>query len=177
VDRTVAFVRPSGRVSAPGFRRVAAASLDPVLLDSYEAEWRPVAEIVTASDDAVELAQTVIDPTERRARDEALRAIFANPDSRHHEAVAEAELNIDYGGSPIVMRDKHAALTPGKRLPDTIEVCGADGRSCMLHELANRAGHTALLRGGSSIHTEALDALTTSSALRALHRLSLKKSL
>ena len=60
---------------------------DPVLLDSYEAERRPVAEMVTASGDAVELAQMVIDPAERRARDEALRAVFADPGSRHHEAV------------------------------------------------------------------------------------------
>jgi hypothetical protein len=48
----------------------------------------------------------VIDPAERRARDEALRMVFADPDSRHHEAVAEAELDIDYGGSPIVMGDR-----------------------------------------------------------------------
>jgi 2-polyprenyl-6-methoxyphenol hydroxylase-like FAD-dependent oxidoreductase len=129
---------------------------DPVLLDSYEAERRPVAEMVTASGDAVELAQMAIDPADRRARDEALRAVFADPDSRHHEAVAEAELDIDYGGSPIVMGDKHDSLAPGQRLPDTIEVCLADGRACMLHELANRAGHTALLIGSSSIHTEAL---------------------
>lgn len=129
---------------------------DPVLLDSYEAERRPVAEMVTASGDAVELAQMVIGPAERQARDKALRAIFANPDARHHEAVAEAELDIDYGGSPIVMGDKHDALAPGQRLPDTIEICLAGGRACLLHELANRAGHTALLIGGSSIRTEAL---------------------
>jgi hypothetical protein len=98
----------------------------------------------------------VIDPAERRARDEALRVVFADPDSRHHEAVAEAELDIDYGGSPIVMGDRHDALAPGQRLPDTIEVRLADASPCMLHELANRAGHTALLIGGSSIHTEAL---------------------
>ena len=96
------------------------------------------------------------DPAERQARDEALRAIFADPDLRHHEAVAEAELDIDYGGSPIVMGDRHDALAPGQRLPDTIEVRLADASPCMLHELANRAGHTALLIGGSSIHTEAL---------------------
>ncbi len=129
---------------------------DAVLLDSYEAERRPMAEMVTASGDAVELAQMVIDPAERQARDAALRAIFADPDSRHHEAAAEAELDIDYGGSPIVMGDKHDALAPGQRLPDTIEVSLADGRACMLHELANRAGHTALLIGGSSIDTEML---------------------
>lgn len=126
------------------------------LLDSYEPERRPVAEMVTASGDAVELAQMVIDPAARRVRDETLRAVFANPNSRHHEAVAEAELDIDYGGSPIVMGHKHDLLAPGQRLPDTIEVHLAGGRACMLHELAKRAGHTALLIGGLSVQTEAL---------------------
>ena len=129
---------------------------DPVLLDSYEAERRPVAEMVTASGDAVELAQMVTAPAERRARDGALRAVFADPKLRHHEAVAEAELDIDYGDSPIVMGSGHDILAPGQRLPDTIEVHLADGAACMLHELANRAGHTALLIGGSSVSTEAL---------------------
>jgi hypothetical protein len=126
------------------------------LLDSYEPERRPVAEMVTASGDAVELAQMVIDPAARRVRDETLRAVFADPNSRHHEVVAEAELDIDYGGSPIVMGHKHHLLAPGQRLPDTIEVHLAGGRACMLHELANRAGHTALLIGGLSVQTEAL---------------------
>ena len=128
----------------------------PALLDSYEAERRPVAERVTASGDAVELAQMVIDPAERHVRDEALRAVFADPDLRHHEAVAEAELDIDYGGSPIVMGNRHAAPVPGQRLPDTVAVHLVGGAVCGLHELANRAGHTALLIGGSSDHTEAL---------------------
>ncbi len=120
---------------------------DPVLLDSYEAERQPVAELVTASGDAVEQAQMLTDPAARQARDETLRAVFADANSRHHEAVAEAELDIDYAGSPIVMGDRHQALAPGQRLPDTIKVCLADGGSCMLHELTNRAGHTALLVG------------------------------
>ena len=126
------------------------------LLDSYEHERRPVAEMVTKSGDDAELAQMVIDPDARRARDEMLRAVFANPDSRHHEAVAEAELDIDYADSPIVMGQRHDALAPGQRLPDTIEVRLADGRTCMLQELANRAGHTALLIGGASFQLEAL---------------------
>jgi hypothetical protein len=129
---------------------------NPVLLDSYEAERRPVAETIAASGDAVELAQRVTDPAERRARDEALRAVFADPKLRHHETVAEAELDIDYGDSPIVMGTRRETLVPGQRLPDKIEVHLADGAACMLHELANRAGHTALLIGGPSVQTEVL---------------------
>jgi 2-polyprenyl-6-methoxyphenol hydroxylase-like FAD-dependent oxidoreductase len=126
------------------------------LLDSYEAERRPVAEMVTASGDAVELAQMITEPAARCVRDDTLRAAFADPNSRHHEAVAEAELDIDYGGSPIVMGHKHDSLAPGQRLPDTIEVHLANGRTRMLHELAVRAGHTALLIGGSLVQTQAL---------------------
>jgi len=121
----------------------------PTILDSYEAERRPVAEMVGAEGDEVEHAQTLSDPGERRARDRTLRAVFADPKSRHHEAIAEAELDIDYGDSPIVMGDAHQSLAPGQRLPDTIEVRLASGEMC-LHELTHRAGHTALVVGGSS---------------------------
>lgn len=120
------------------------------ILDSYEAERRPVAERIGVSGDDVEHAQTLADPAERRARDRTLRATFADPASRHHEAIAEAELDIDYSGSPIVMGDAHAALAPGQRLPDTIEIRLSNGERCRLHELTHRAGHTALLVGGAA---------------------------
>ena len=128
----------------------------PVLLDSYEAERRRVAETITASGDAVEHAQTVTDPAERRRRDRDLRATFADARSRHHEAIAEAELDIDYADSPIVMGDAHDVLGPGERLPDTIEIHLAGGEECGLHELSGRAGHTALLVGGPSARDDDL---------------------
>jgi hypothetical protein len=126
------------------------------LLDSYEAERRPVAETSTTSGDAFENAQSLTGPSERRTRDEGLRAVFTDPTSRHHEAIAEAELNIDYGGSPIVMGVKHEGLAPGQRLPDTIEVYLASGEECMLHELTHRAGHTAHVIGRSSARGDRL---------------------
>lgn len=110
---------------------------DAALLDSYGAERRPVAQRIADSGDEVEHAQTTTDPVERRERDRQFRAVFADPTARHHEAIAEAELDIDYGGSPIVM-------DAGQRLPDTIRL--ADGR--WLHAHAHRAGHTALIVGG-----------------------------
>ncbi|QRG09475.1 FAD-dependent monooxygenase [Xanthobacter dioxanivorans] len=128
------------------------------LLDSYEAERRPVAQMVTTSGDEADSAQMLKDPSERRARDAAIRAVFANPATRHQEAVAEAELNIDYGGSPIVMGDRHHALAPGQRLPDRIEVRAADGGVLTLDAFTNRPGHTALLIGGASTtHDELAD--------------------
>lgn len=120
------------------------------ILDSYEVERRPVAETIAASGDEVDHAQTLSDPAERRTRDRELRAVFADPKTRHHEAIAEAELNIEYGASPIVMGDRHQAIGPGQRLPDTIEVRLASGEKRGLHVLTHRAGHTALLVGGSS---------------------------
>jgi 2-polyprenyl-6-methoxyphenol hydroxylase-like FAD-dependent oxidoreductase len=134
----------------------------PDLLDSYEAERRPVAQRITASGDATEHAQTLTDPAERRARDRTLRAVFADPRSRHHEAIAEAELDIDYAGSPIVMGDAHEGLGPGQRLPDTIEVRLAGDERRRLHELTNRAGRIALLVGGSSSRDDDLARLAAS---------------
>lgn len=122
---------------------------DARLLDSYEAERRPVAHQITTSGDAAEQAHTLRDAAARRARDAMLRATFTDRTARHHEALAEAELDIDYGASPIVAGESHALLGPGARLPDTIRVTLPGGGTRGLHELAFRAGHTALLVGAS----------------------------
>lgn len=117
----------------------------PALLDSYEAERRPVAEMITASGYAFEQAQYITDRSQRQARDAELCRIFADPTTRHHESIAEAELDIDYGDSPIVTGDRHDALGPGQRLPDTLQLRHANGEAGMLHELAHRSGHTAII--------------------------------
>ncbi len=132
------------------------------LLDSYEPERRPVAEGITATGEAFEQAQDLTDRAERRARDETLRATFANPASKHHESIAEAELDIDYSASPIVLGDEHATLAAGQRLPDTISVAGSPEGIRWLHELAHRAGHTALLFGGKSVPADELSRLASS---------------
>ena len=59
---------------------------DPTLLDSYEAERRPIAEMFTQSGDEFEHAQLMTDPTERDARDQAIKAMLANPDDLHHRS-------------------------------------------------------------------------------------------
>jgi 2-polyprenyl-6-methoxyphenol hydroxylase-like FAD-dependent oxidoreductase len=130
--------------------RVCRGESDAALLDSYEAERRPVAVAIAASGDAVEELQKMADATARRSRNETLRAMIADAASRHHEAVAEAELDIDYSGSPIVMGTKNDTLAPGARLPNTIEVRLASGELCGLHEVGHCAGHTALVIGGPS---------------------------
>jgi len=123
---------------------------EPALLDSYEAERRPAAELVTRSGDDSEYALTMTDPTECDNRDQAIRAMIADPKARQHEIVAETELNIDYSRSPIVFTDANSSFAAGQRLPDSISVQRPDGRPCRLHELAQRAGHTLMLIAGPS---------------------------
>src|SRR5262249_13119239 len=123
----------------------------PALLDSYEAERRPVALMITRSGDSAEQAQALTDPAERESRDKAIGAMLADPKARHHEVVAEAELNVDYCRSPIVWGDAGGDhLAPGYRLPQTVAVQRRDTPPCLLHELTYRAGHTLLVVGGPS---------------------------
>jgi 2-polyprenyl-6-methoxyphenol hydroxylase-like FAD-dependent oxidoreductase len=133
----------------------------PALLDSYEAERRPVAEMVAQSGDVAEHAHTMTDPAERDRRNQAIKATLADPKARHREVLAEAELNIDYARSPIVSGDANSDLAPGQRLPHRIQVQWSDKRSCQLHELVHRAGHTLMLLGGPTAHVPALMALQT----------------
>lgn len=120
----------------------------PALLDSYEAERRPVAVKITRSGDAAEHAQTLTDPAERDDRDRSMRAVFADPASRHHEVVAEAELDVAYTDSPVVAGDTNPHLSPGDRLPDTIATHPRDSGPRRLHDLVRGAGHAVLALGG-----------------------------
>lgn len=127
----------------------------PDLLESYHDERHPVAEQVTMSGDAAETVQLMRDEAERHERDAAIRGLLADPAARHHEAVAEAELDIDYAASPIVMGDRGDTLWPGQRLPDWIEVMFPTGETGLLHGHTSRCGHTAFLVAGPSAHGHA----------------------
>jgi 2-polyprenyl-6-methoxyphenol hydroxylase-like FAD-dependent oxidoreductase len=134
---------------------------DPALLDSYEAERRPVAELVIQTGDDFEHALTMTDPAECDSRDQAILAMIADPTVRQHEIVAETELNINYSHSPIVLGNVNGGLAPGQRLPDTIWVRRPDGQPCRLHEYAHRAGHTLMLLGGPTADGPTVAALHT----------------
>jgi len=138
--------------------------VDESLLDSYEAERRAVAQLVMKEGEDFENALLLKDPTARRERDKAITAAFGNDSSRHHEAVAEAELDIDYGRSPIVMGDAHESAGPGGRIVDSIAVSKTKVR--WLHELAHRTGHTAILLGGPGSSVESLRRLHQELAAR-----------
>jgi len=109
---------------------------DSTLLDSYDVERRPVAEMVARSGDMTDFGEMLTDPAERRERDSAIRATFAGSASRHNEIVAETELNVDYSASPIVLAGAGSALAAGQRVPDTITV--------------RSAGHTLVLCGDAT---------------------------
>jgi hypothetical protein len=133
---------------------------DCTLLDSYEAERRPIVEMFTQSGDDFEHAQTMTDPTERDSRDQAIKAMLADPENLHQQVMAETELNLEYSRSPIIMGDANNDLAPGYRLPDTILVQWAGRHLEMqprgLHQLAHRAGHTLMLLAGPAADRSAL---------------------
>lgn len=111
---------------------------DPKLLDSYEAERRPVAEGVITTGEGMEDMGNFDGEEGRAARDAEVRAALTDPETAHAEAVAEAELNISYRDSPIVVGGME-----GERLPDLGPVtAGAGEPEVRLHQLAHRPGHT-----------------------------------
>jgi 2-polyprenyl-6-methoxyphenol hydroxylase-like FAD-dependent oxidoreductase len=126
----------------------------PVLLDTYEAERRPIAVMFTQSGDKFEHALLMTDPTDRAIRDQSIKAMIANPDDLHHQVMAETELNLEYSQSPIVTGDTNSHLAPGYRLPDTIAIQRLDKQR--LHQLAHRAGHTLMLLAGPTAHVQTL---------------------
>jgi 2-polyprenyl-6-methoxyphenol hydroxylase-like FAD-dependent oxidoreductase len=124
------------------------------LLDSYEAERRPVAERITRSGDDFEQAQLTNGPAARRARDDGIRAMLADPTQLHRQVMAETELMIDYSDSPIVVQNAVSAeevgerLTAGFRLPEAIALLGPNAPTPFLHELGDHEAHTVLLIAG-----------------------------
>jgi 2-polyprenyl-6-methoxyphenol hydroxylase-like FAD-dependent oxidoreductase len=118
---------------------VTAGDADPAVLDSYEVERRPVAEGVMATGEGMEDMGNFDGEAGRAARDAEVHAALTDPETAHSEAVAEAELNIDYRDSPIVVGGA------GDRLPDLGPVTAGPGEpQVRLHQLAHRPGHTLL---------------------------------
>lgn len=83
----------------------------------------------------------------------------APPATRHQEAVAEAELNIDYGASPIVMGAWNDALAPGQLWPSDIEIRSAEGVHAAFNAGANHMGHVAIVIGGDMAEPDELSGL------------------
>jgi len=139
------------------------------LLESYEAERRPVAQAIASSGDDAEARAARLDKGARQA----LIEFLASPQGRQVAAVAEAEIEFVYAGSPIVeevVPDVRAAArgTPiGGRVGDAAPL-EERNRALSLHELIRVPGHTLLLLLGET-HPAAVDqglALTGEAARR-----------
>ena len=94
----------------------------PALLDSYEAERRPIALRIVASGDAFEGNQAMTTPEERAERDVTMRQMLADSHAVHHEVVAAAELDRSYADSPLVQGEAGQFLGAGDLVPDGIPV-------------------------------------------------------
>jgi 2-polyprenyl-6-methoxyphenol hydroxylase-like FAD-dependent oxidoreductase len=129
------------------------------LLDTYEAERRPVAERIVASGAETESAQTMTDAGDRAARDRAMRTALADPETARHDAAAASELDRSYPKSRAVAGDDGPRLVPGVLLPDMPAVRLADGDVRALHELTHHTGHTLLVLGGPGAQRAQLSAL------------------
>jgi 2-polyprenyl-6-methoxyphenol hydroxylase-like FAD-dependent oxidoreductase len=141
------------------------------LLDSYEAERRPVALRIVATGDAFEGNQTMTAQDQTAERDEEIRRTFADPSSSHHEAAAAAEIDRSYVGSGLVAGTECDHLAPGSLLPNAIPVVTAAGDTCELHQLTHRAGHTVFVLGGSAASRD--DVVTSVTAIEELAQGSL----
>jgi 2-polyprenyl-6-methoxyphenol hydroxylase-like FAD-dependent oxidoreductase len=121
---------------------------NPRLLDSYQAERRPIAEMITRSGDMFEQAQMLTDPIERDQRDQATRDMLNHPKELHQQVMAETELIIDYSHSPIVSGNACRGLAAGYRMPDNLTVEWPGATPCGLHQFAHQVGHTLMLLAG-----------------------------
>jgi 2-polyprenyl-6-methoxyphenol hydroxylase-like FAD-dependent oxidoreductase len=147
---------------------VASGAAPETLLDSYEAERRPIALAIAASGDDAE-ARAARQETAAR---QTLIQFLADPQNRWLAAMAEAEIAFGYDQSPIVdelVSDARAAQATqiGFRVGDA-EPLEAHDRRLRLHELIAAPGHTLILLLGEP-HPAAVDeglALASAAARR-----------
>jgi 2-polyprenyl-6-methoxyphenol hydroxylase-like FAD-dependent oxidoreductase len=122
-----------------------------VLLDSYEAERRPVAELIVASGAAADATQARLDQAKRAARNARVVATFGDPDAVQLELASGAEIDRYYGHSAIVSgapQEDLAGPAAGRLLPLTAGVRIPNGEEGALHDFARRLGHTVFVLGG-----------------------------
>ena len=121
------------------------------LLDSYEAERRPIAQAIACSGDDAEARATSQGLTARKN----LIQFLATPEGRQAAAVAEAEVTFGYDQSPIVDEGVPTAQSVphstrvGFRVGDAGPLAGRH-RTCRLHELIGMPIHTLLLMLGDA---------------------------
>lgn len=117
----------------------------PELLDSYDAERRPVAANVIKVTTATTDAGTTTNPLVRQVRNGAVRVASGLSPIAHMLAEETEETRVNYRSSPIVEPSRHSrhGPHPGDDAPD---VAAVD----LHHALARAAGHTALYISGTA---------------------------
>jgi hypothetical protein len=122
-----------------------------VLLDSYDAERRPVAQRIVETGAAADAAQARLDQAERAARNAQIAATFSDPDAVQLEAASGAEVDRYYDRSAVVSGVSQPGLAgpaAGRLLPLTGLFRSPDGSEGALHDFARRLGHTLFVLGG-----------------------------
>ncbi|UGS36604.1 FAD-dependent monooxygenase [Capillimicrobium parvum] len=141
--------------------RLALAGAPDALVDSYEAERRPVALATVRGSRATHEAN-VLEGEAAAARDRALAAALATPAEVLAAVEAGHELAVAYHGSPIVQGvPGTAGPRPGDRVPDAGPLVDAAGRRTSLRELMRAPGLLVLDLAGSGPapqHAQALAA-------------------
>jgi 2-polyprenyl-6-methoxyphenol hydroxylase-like FAD-dependent oxidoreductase len=129
---------------------VASGKAPESLLDSYDAERRPIAGIVGASGEDAEAGAAKGDP----AAIEGAAQNLATVEGQHKAALGESELGLGYKASPILWPSEEEAQSTfvtaiGYRVGDAGPLVGMGG-AAQLHALLAHPGHTALLLIGEA---------------------------
>lgn len=142
---------------------IAAGEATDALIESYEAERRPAAEVIVASGDR-SYARMLPSGAEKL---QALYAFVATPDGQAYAAQAESELSLGYEQSPIVEANgampassdapPHATRI-GFRVGDVTGLIRA-GRPCRLHDLITGTDPTLFLLLGATPPVDVVDTL------------------
>jgi hypothetical protein len=140
------------------------------LLDSYEAERRPVAQAIDRSGDDAEARAALRNGAERQA----LIQFLATPEGRAAAAIAEAEIAFGYDHSPIVdevpaTRTVAHGTQVGYRVADAAPLQGSN-RTFRLYELIEVPGHTLFLMLGAADPAAVHDGLALASAAAERHQ-------
>jgi 2-polyprenyl-6-methoxyphenol hydroxylase-like FAD-dependent oxidoreductase len=138
--------------------RLALDGAPPTVLDSYEAERRPVAVAAVEASGALHEAN-LLAGEEGAARDLSLAATFASPVRARAAVAAGHELAVAYPDSPIVGGDPPAGgagPAPGERVPDARPLARPDGSATGVRELLRDPGPQLWACAGTGPPAEAL---------------------
>ena len=117
--------------------RLALDGAPPAVLDSYEAERRPVAVAAMQASGALHEAN-VLAGQGAAARDRSLAAALATPAQVLAAVTAGHELGVAYGEGPLAtgrVAPETLGVLPGRRVPDAGPLVGDGGRPTSLREL------------------------------------------